>query len=51
MRRYGTLAADGVYDSRVTDAVSSYQKSRNIQGDPDGVYGSYTRRALEAETS
>ncbi|MBL1087575.1 peptidoglycan-binding protein [Streptomyces actinomycinicus] len=44
-------AVDGVYDRDVTRAVASYQAGHNVQGDPTGVYGINTRRALEAETS
>jgi hypothetical protein len=44
-------AEDGEYDGAVKDAVSSYQRGHDIKGDPDGVYGPNTRRALEAETS
>lgn len=42
---------NGVYDRNVTRAVSSYQASRKVEGDANGVYGINTRRALEAETS
>lgn len=42
---------DGTYDSRVKSAVWSYQSIRGVHGDPQGVYGPNTRRALEAETS
>ncbi|MFI2352631.1 peptidoglycan-binding protein [Streptomyces sp. NPDC019443] len=42
---------DGQYGQSVEDAVRSYQDSRNVKGDPKGVYGPKTRRALEAETS
>lgn len=42
---------DGQYGESVEDAVRSYQDSRNVKGDPKGVYGPKTRRALEAETS
>ncbi|TQK44250.1 putative peptidoglycan binding protein [Streptomyces sp. SLBN-118] len=41
---------DGEYDQSVADAVRSYQNSRHVKGDPKGVYGPKTRRALEAET-
>ncbi|MFD7444493.1 peptidoglycan-binding domain-containing protein [Streptomyces sp. NPDC059909] len=40
----------GHYDGRVEDAVATYQEYRGIEGDPEGVYGPETRRALEAET-
>ncbi|MFJ6630014.1 peptidoglycan-binding domain-containing protein [Streptomyces sp. NPDC091376] len=40
----------GHYDGRVEDAVATYQAYRGINGDPEGVYGPETRRALEAET-
>lgn len=42
---------DGRYGQSVENAVRSYQDSRNVKGDPKGVYGPKTRRALEAETS
>jgi len=42
--------ANGRYDSKVENAVSQYQSWMNIQGDPSGVYGPETRRALEAST-
>ncbi|MGW2559779.1 peptidoglycan-binding domain-containing protein [Streptomyces sp. NPDC001514] len=41
---------NGHYDGRVEDAVATYQDYRGIEGDPEGVYGPETRRALEAET-
>lgn len=42
---------DGQYGERVETAVRIYQSYKNIEGDPSGVYGPNTRRALEAETS
>ncbi|GAB2827282.1 hypothetical protein GCM10027091_67410 [Streptomyces daliensis] len=42
---------DGNYSTTVTEAVVRYQYARHITGDPDGEYGPYTRRELEAETS
>ncbi|MFF4176250.1 peptidoglycan-binding protein [Streptomyces sp. NPDC001750] len=42
---------DGDYTAKVEHAVSVYQSYKFIQGDPPGVYGPHTRRALEAETS
>ncbi|MGW8487319.1 peptidoglycan-binding domain-containing protein [Streptomyces sp. NPDC055886] len=42
---------DENYDERVENAVAIYQSYKAIQGDPMGVYGPNTRRALEAETS
>lgn len=42
---------DGQYSDRVESAVRIYQSYKNIEGDPSGVYGPHTRRALEAETS
>ncbi|MGW7289715.1 peptidoglycan-binding domain-containing protein [Streptomyces sp. NPDC054847] len=42
--------ADGRFDEDVEQAVKVYQWDRGIQGDPLGVYGPHTRRALEAET-
>ncbi|MFC8696896.1 peptidoglycan-binding protein [Streptomyces parvus] len=43
--------SDQHYDDRVENAVAVYQSYKAIQGDPIGVYGPNTRRALEAETS
>jgi hypothetical protein len=43
--------ADGQYGQSVEDSVRWYQWNRDVQGDPEGVYGPQTRRALEAETS
>ncbi|MDI3419909.1 peptidoglycan-binding domain-containing protein [Streptomyces luteolus] len=40
----------GSYDVLVEDAVTRYQYAEGIEGDPRGVYGPRTRRALEAET-
>ncbi|MFD3918045.1 peptidoglycan-binding protein [Streptomyces sp. NPDC058595] len=42
---------DGQYSDRVETAVRVYQSYKSIEGDPSGVYGPGTRRALEAETS
>ncbi|MFI7234266.1 peptidoglycan-binding protein [Streptomyces cyaneofuscatus] len=44
-------AADGNFNDRVENAVRVYQSYKAIQGDPAGVYGPETRRALEAETT
>ncbi|MFE4366846.1 peptidoglycan-binding protein [Streptomyces sp. NPDC056835] len=41
---------DGRYDDRVAGAVGLYQSYKQIDGDPRGVYGPRTRRALEADT-
>ncbi|MFJ1746480.1 peptidoglycan-binding protein [Streptomyces sp. NPDC088116] len=41
---------DGKYDQRVEGGVRVYQSYRQIEGDPAGVYGPNTRKALEAET-
>ncbi|MFE2633533.1 peptidoglycan-binding protein [Streptomyces scopuliridis] len=41
---------DGQYDDRVAGAVGLYQSYKKIDGDPQGVYGPHTRRALEADT-
>ncbi|MDV9202885.1 peptidoglycan-binding domain-containing protein, partial [Streptomyces sp. Wh19] len=41
---------DGDYSNQVEHAVSVYQSYKAIEGDPPGVYGPETRRALEAET-
>ncbi|MFF3453850.1 peptidoglycan-binding protein [Streptomyces sp. NPDC002730] len=41
---------DGTYSQSVEDAVRTYQQDRHVKGDPEGVYGPKTRRALEAET-
>ncbi|MGW9246219.1 MULTISPECIES: peptidoglycan-binding domain-containing protein [unclassified Streptomyces] len=43
--------SDQNYNDRVENAVAIYQSYKAIQGDPVGVYGPNTRRALEAETS
>ncbi|WP_203686429.1 peptidoglycan-binding domain-containing protein [Streptomyces sp. SID14515] len=43
--------SDASYNDRVENAVVIYQSYKAIQGDPAGVYGPNTRRALEAETS
>ncbi|MFJ7491738.1 peptidoglycan-binding protein [Streptomyces sp. NPDC097727] len=42
---------DGDFTGRVEHAVSVYQSYKSIEGDPPGVYGPTTRRALEAETT
>ncbi|MFC8077690.1 peptidoglycan-binding protein [Streptomyces sp. NPDC057307] len=42
---------DGRFGERVEAAVRVYQSYKSIEGDPSGVYGPNTRRALEAETS
>ncbi|MFE9292249.1 peptidoglycan-binding domain-containing protein [Streptomyces niveus] len=42
---------DGRFGERVEAAVRVYQSYQSIEGDPGGVYGPDTRRALEAETS
>ncbi|WP_405597075.1 peptidoglycan-binding protein [Streptomyces sp. NBC_01410] len=42
---------DGEYDQSVADAVRAFQNTRHVKGDPKGVYGPKTRRALEAETN
>ncbi|MCX4848231.1 peptidoglycan-binding protein [Streptomyces sp. NBC_00893] len=42
---------DGDYSNQVEHAVSVYQSYKAIEGDPPGVYGPETRRALEAETT
>nr|WP_145485119.1 MULTISPECIES: peptidoglycan-binding domain-containing protein [Streptomyces] len=42
---------NGVYTHPVENAVSTYQLTRGIQGDPLGVYGPQTRASLESETS
>ncbi|MEV5202049.1 peptidoglycan-binding domain-containing protein [Streptomyces sp. NPDC053720] len=42
---------DGDYSNQVEHAVSVYQSYKAIDGDPPGVYGPETRRALEAETT
>ncbi|UZJ31579.1 peptidoglycan-binding domain-containing protein [Streptomyces endophytica] len=43
-------AEDGRYDADVRDAVSRYQRTYGVTGDPDGVYGPRTRQSLEART-
>lgn len=42
---------DGVYTSRVAEAVARYQWARGLTEDARGEYGRETRRSLEAETS
>lgn len=42
---------DGDYSHQVEEAVAEYQRWVSVQGDPSGVYGPETRRALEAQTS
>ncbi|WP_369166828.1 peptidoglycan-binding protein [Streptomyces sp. R28] len=42
---------DGDYDREVESAVRTYQLTRVILGDESGVYGTATRKSLEAETS
>ncbi|MFD4342371.1 peptidoglycan-binding protein [Streptomyces anulatus] len=39
------------YSDQVAYSVAVYQSYKAIQGDPTGVYGPNTRRALEAETN
>lgn len=43
--------ADADFTDRVERAVRVFQSSMHIQGDPQGVYGPDTRRALEAVTT
>ncbi|MDX3224776.1 peptidoglycan-binding domain-containing protein [Streptomyces sp. ME19-01-6] len=43
-------ATDGEYDDAVRNAVSSFQNTYDVEGDPKGVYGPHTRRALESRT-
>ncbi|MFF9689296.1 peptidoglycan-binding protein [Streptomyces sp. NPDC014623] len=42
---------DGAYSERVEEAVAEFQRWVSVKGDPSGVYGPETRRALEARTS
>lgn len=42
--------ADGRYDGDVADAVRTFQSWMGVEGDPPGVYGAPTRRALESMT-
>ncbi|MEV6164229.1 peptidoglycan-binding domain-containing protein [Streptomyces sp. NPDC052052] len=42
---------DGNFTNQVERAVRVYQSYKAIEGDPLGVYGPLTRRALEAETT
>ncbi|MEU8705026.1 peptidoglycan-binding domain-containing protein [Streptomyces sp. NPDC048565] len=42
---------NGDYSRQVEEAVAEYQRWVSVQGDPPGVYGPETRRALEARTS
>ncbi|MFF1477736.1 peptidoglycan-binding protein [Streptomyces sp. NPDC058301] len=41
---------DGHFGSRTENAVRTYQSYMGLEGDPPGVYGPETRRALEAQT-
>ncbi|WP_146252324.1 peptidoglycan-binding domain-containing protein [Streptomyces carminius] len=41
---------DGVYDRAVRDGVARFQGWYGVRGDPEGVYGPHTRRALERAT-
>ncbi|MEU1667904.1 peptidoglycan-binding protein [Streptomyces sparsogenes] len=43
-------SADGDFDDGVRNAVSSFQTTYGVEGDPEGVYGPQTRKALEART-
>lgn len=43
-------SSDGEYDDGVRNAVSSFQTTYGVEGDPKGVYGPHTRRALESRT-
>ncbi|WP_229911165.1 peptidoglycan-binding domain-containing protein [Streptomyces aurantiogriseus] len=42
--------ANGVFTSKLEEALRNYQWSRGIQGDELGVYGAATREKLESET-
>ncbi|RKN12083.1 peptidoglycan-binding domain-containing protein [Streptomyces radicis] len=41
----------GVYDDRTVEAVRRFQSAVGVAGDPVGVYGANTRRALEERTT
>lgn len=41
---------NGVFDTNLENSVKVFQWDRGIKGDPLGVYGPQTRRALEEET-
>ncbi|GAA2442079.1 peptidoglycan-binding domain-containing protein [Streptomyces macrosporus] len=41
---------DGRYDREVRDGVATFQEWYGVRGDPEGVYGPNTRRALERAT-
>ncbi|MGY1456625.1 peptidoglycan-binding domain-containing protein [Streptomyces sp. SS8] len=41
---------DGVYDGEVTEGVATFQTWYGVRGDPEGIYGPHTRRALERAT-
>ncbi|MDX3075644.1 peptidoglycan-binding domain-containing protein [Streptomyces sp. NPDC088354] len=43
--------SDGQYDQGVSRAVSRFQYFHHVTGDPDGVYGPNTRKALEEATA
>ncbi|MER8047392.1 peptidoglycan-binding domain-containing protein [Streptomyces sp. NPDC094032] len=42
---------DGTFSKKVERAVKVYQSYKYVGGDPEGVYGPSTRRALEADTT
>ncbi|MEW2575755.1 peptidoglycan-binding protein [Streptomyces syringium] len=42
---------DGHYSGEDGHAVADFQRDNDVEGDPSGVYGPNTRRALEAMTS
>ncbi|GGR23222.1 peptidoglycan-binding domain-containing protein [Streptomyces netropsis] len=42
---------DGHYSGEDSHAVADFQRDNDVEGDPSGVYGPNTRRALEAMTS
>ncbi|UNO42308.1 peptidoglycan-binding domain-containing protein [Streptomyces sp. MST-110588] len=52
LRQVGGYAgpADGRYDADVREAVAAYQRAYQVRGDPEGVYGPWTRRSLESRT-
>ncbi|MCX3059708.1 peptidoglycan-binding protein [Streptomyces beihaiensis] len=54
LKQAGFLAADapveGLFTPLVHEAVFRYQVAEGLRGDPDGEYGPYTRRSLEART-
>ncbi|MET7638689.1 peptidoglycan-binding protein [Streptomyces sp. NPDC005438] len=41
---------NGRFGPSLTSAVTAFQRAYDVKGDPKGVYGAHTRKALEKET-